>query len=110
MRAKYLDGDNTQGEREKALKLLSRDKLDCVIATNIFDEGVDVEDIGAVILAGGTKSAPALYQRSGRAMRKKEESNVAIIIDFFDHHHPKLLEHSERRYELIKGQPGFTII
>jgi superfamily II DNA or RNA helicase len=109
-RAQYLDGANTQAEREKALKLLGKDKLDVVIATNIFDEGVDVEDIGAVILAGGTKSAPALFQRSGRAMRKKEGGNTCIIVDFVDRQHHKLLEHSERRYALVKSEPGFTIL
>lgn len=107
---KYIDGSNSYAEREKALKMLAAGKLESIICTNIFDEGVDVEDISAVILAAGTKSAPALFQRTGRAVRKKEDENYAIIIDFIDKHHPKLLEHSIQRYELIKNERGFVIL
>lgn len=108
--AEYIDGRNTFTERERALKKLSSGRLDVIICTNIFDEGVDAGEIGAVVLAAGCKSAPALFQRTGRAVRRKEENNFAIIIDFIDKHHPKLLEHSMERYELIRNESGFTIV
>lgn len=108
--ARYVDGQNSYAERERALKQLEKGKLDTIITTSIFDEGIDVGEIGAVILAAGNKSAPALFQRTGRAIRRKEDENFAIIIDFIDNHHQKLLAHSLRRYELIKNEPGFTIL
>jgi superfamily II DNA or RNA helicase len=110
VRTLYVDGGNTYGEREKALKHLSSGKIDAIIATNIFDEGIDVKDISAVVLAAGTKSAPALFQRTGRAIRRKENENYAIVIDFIDQQHRKLYEHSMRRYNLIKHEKGFTIL
>jgi superfamily II DNA or RNA helicase len=109
VRVRYQDGQNSYREREKALKWLSKSG-DAIIATNIFDEGVDCRQINAVILAAGTKSAPALFQRTGRAARKKETDNYAIIIDFIDNHHRKLAEHSKRRYNLIKREKGFAIL
>lgn len=106
----YVDGSDSYAERNRALNMLSKGKIDAVICTNIFDEGVDVEDIGGVILAAGCKSAPALFQRTGRAIRKKEDDNFAIIIDFIDNHHQKLHEHSIVRYEMIKNEKGFVIV
>lgn len=111
MRAQYVDGSNTAEERERALRMLAKDKLDIIICTNIFDEGIDVGEIGAVILAAGCKSAPALFQRTGRAVRAKEEgNNFAVIIDLWDNHHPKLLEHSQKRFDLVSKERGFVII
>jgi superfamily II DNA or RNA helicase len=106
----YMDGKNSYAEREKALKLLEKGKKDVIIATNIFDEGVDVNSLSAVVLAAGTKSAPALFQRTGRAIRKKEKDNFAIVVDFIDLHHPKLMEHSARRYQMVKSEKGFVIL
>lgn len=105
----YQDGKNTTSERRKALAWLSKNS-GVLIATNIFDEGIDVSAIDAIILAAGTKSAPALFQRTGRAIRKKEHDNYAIVIDFIDKQHTKLLEHSLKRYNLIKNEKGFTIL
>lgn len=110
LQVKYLDGDSTQSERERAIKHLERGRLNVIIATNIFDEGVDADAIGAVILAAGNKSAPALFQRTGRAMRRKEDNNWCLVIDFIDRQHPKLFEHSQRRFELVKQEKGFVIL
>jgi superfamily II DNA or RNA helicase len=109
IRANYIDGSNAYNERDKALRWLEKSG-DALIVTNIFDEGVDCNAIDSVILAAGTKSAPTLFQRAGRAVRKKEKDNYAIVIDFIDRQHPKLLEHSIRRYNLIKNEKGFTLL
>ena len=106
----YQSGVNPAGERAKALKWLSRSGS-CIVCTNIFDEGIDVKDINVIINGAGCKSAPAVFQRAGRAMRKKEDDkNYAIIMDFMDKQHPRLLDHSRQRYNLIKNTKGFTIL
>jgi superfamily II DNA or RNA helicase len=112
VRTLYCDGRHSGSEREGALDALRKDRIDCIVATNIFDEGIDVHDINAIVLAAGTKSAPALFQRTGRAIRKKSEAvgNYAIIIDFIDDTHRILRDHSTLRYEMVKNEPGFTIL
>jgi superfamily II DNA or RNA helicase len=109
VKAQYIDGSNAYAEREKAIKWLQRSGQ-ALVVTNIFDEGVDCNAIDSIVLAAGTKSAPTLFQRAGRAVRRKEKDNYAIVIDFIDKQHPKLLEHSMRRYNLIKNERGFTIL
>jgi len=112
VRTLYCDGRHTGDEREGALEALRKGKVDAIVATNIFDEGIDVHDINAIVLAAGTKSAPALFQRTGRAIRKKSEEvgNYAIILDFIDDTHRILKEHSMLRYDMVKNEPGFTIL
>ncbi len=109
-RVELVTGTDDVRGRNKALKSLSTGKAEAVIATNIFDEGIDVKDVSAVILAAGTKAAPSLFQRTGRAIRKKEDRNNAVIVDFLDYQHKTLLKHSAIRYELVQSEPEFKII
>jgi superfamily II DNA or RNA helicase len=109
IRTRLVTGATIYSDRQDDINWLAHDG-DALIATNIFDEGVDAKHINSIILAAGTKSAPALFQRAGRAMRKKGEENYAIIIDFIDNQHPMLAKHSQRRYDLVKAERGFTIL
>jgi superfamily II DNA or RNA helicase len=106
----FASGKDDATVRSKILKAITKDKLDIVIATNIFDEGIDVKDISAVIMGAGTKSIPAFFQRTGRAIRKKENENNAIIIDFIDKQHGMLHSHSKQRLSIVKNEPAFQII
>ena len=106
----FLSGSTDTSTRERLLKQLDSGELSCLIATNIFDEGISINGINAIILAAGTKSAPALFQRTGRGLRTKEDGNYCIIIDFIDTQHSKLMSHSMKRYNLIKNEKGFHIL
>lgn len=110
MRVEFVAGKTAYSSRDRSLRKLAKGKLDTIICTNIFDEGIDVKEVDSVILGAGTKSAPALFQRTGRAVRKKEKDNYALILDFIDRQHPKLFQHSMRRYNLVKNEKGFTIL
>jgi len=55
-----------------------------VIATSIFDEGVDIPEFSVLILAAGGKSSIRLVQRVGRVLRKHKNKDKAIVYDFMD--------------------------
>jgi superfamily II DNA or RNA helicase len=109
-RVSLVTGADDVGSRVSALKGLSKGSIDVIVSTNIFDEGIDVADVSSVIFASGGKSPMALFQRTGRAIRKKEGRNNAIIIDFIDRQHKTLLRHSLRRQQLVRSEPGFQIV
>ncbi len=73
-------------------------KLDTLILTNIFDEGVDTPAVDAIILAAGGKSAIETLQRVGRGMRRKQDNRL-FVFDFWDHCHMYLGRHSQARQE-----------
>lgn len=80
----------------------------CLVATTIYDEGVDIHCIDAVILAGGGKSERVLIQRVGRGQRLDEEKHELIVYDFMDLFHHKSREHAQRRLAVYKAQ-GYAI-
>ena len=110
IKAKVVMGANTYAERKKALNALSKGRTDAIIATTIFDEGVDAKEIDAVVMAAGNRASVPIYQRVGRAIRKKEIDNNAVILDFIDKQHPKLYRQSAQRYHTVRNEKGFVII
>ena len=103
----YLTGQNSKQEMLDGLGLFKTEG-GIMLCTPIFGEGVNVPDVGVIILAGGGKSYIQLLQRIGRGMRTAEEKTEVIIIDFIDDTNKFLFTHSEVRYALYK-QEGFTV-
>jgi superfamily II DNA or RNA helicase len=101
----YLDSTQKTEYREKCLEKFKAGKLGCIVATSIFDEGVDVPAIRCLVLAGGGKAPIALLQRVGRALRKKSSGkNTAEIHDFIHYGNYYLLEHTWQRIEIYEGE------
>lgn len=63
-----------------------KDKMNhkIIIATSIFDEGIDIPHLETLIVAGGGKSAIKTTQRIGRVLRKCSGKKVAMVHDFKD--------------------------
>jgi superfamily II DNA or RNA helicase len=55
-----------------------------IIATSIFDEGIDIPHLKHLIIAAGGKSAIRTTQRIGRVLRRFPGKNVAMVHDFVD--------------------------
>jgi superfamily II DNA or RNA helicase len=81
----------------------------CLIATKIYDEGVDLPNMDVLVLAGGGKSQVQALQRVGRALRAAPGKDRAIIVDFLDNQHATLRSHSERRIQIYRSEPEFVI-
>jgi superfamily II DNA or RNA helicase len=109
IRVEFLQGENNQTERKKALQKLATGKIDCLIGTTIVDVGVDVPALGMVILAGGGKAEVAMRQRIGRGLRAKKAPlpNIAFIVDFQDEVNTHLRDHARARRGIIEATPGF---
>lgn len=108
VRVEFLSGSATTDEREAAMKALGDGSIKCLISTTIFDEGVDIPEIGALILAGGGKARHKVIQRIGRGLRRYEGKEYLPVFDFMDDHSAKYLEHhSWQRLQAVKNA-GFT--
>ena len=55
-----------------------------IIATSIFDEGIDIPHLKHLIIAGGGKSAIKTTQRIGRVLRNSPGKKIAMVHDFAD--------------------------
>lgn len=107
-RVDYLDGKKSSEQRMNAIKSMKNGELDVLIASKIFDQGVDIPELDALILAGSGKSTGRALQRIGRVIRKSEGKEKAIVVEFYDNA-KYLNKHSEVRMEVYESEPSFII-
>lgn len=81
-----LTGDDSQDMRLDAIDRLTNDenpdKLEYIFTVDIFNEGVDIPEINQVLLARPTESPIIFIQQLGRGLRKYENKEYVVIIDF----------------------------
>lgn len=100
----FVHGGTLDHDLEKTLRSFEAGKLPTLIATSIFDEGVDIPMISALLIASGGKSMITTIQRIGRGLRKKQEDNRLFVFDFYDRHNDYLRRHSERRIDICRKE------
>lgn len=76
-----IDGTTKKDDRELILSDLSEDKIDCVIAMKVLDEGVDVKKLTRAIFVSSSGNSKQFIQRRGRILRKAEGKKVSEIYD-----------------------------
>lgn len=108
MKCAMLNGANSKEEREQVKKDLEEHKIDCVLASKIFDIGVDIPSLSGLVIACGGKSTVKALQRVGRVIRKYPGKKFAVVVDFIDQA-PFLENHSKTRYKIYKSEDGFDV-
>ena len=108
MQVRFLQSKVDSDVRKEVLRAFKGGELDCLIATALADEGLDLPVLDAVILAGSGKSRIKAFQRIGRAIRKFPGKDKAYIIDFMDKAH-YLEKHSEERLKIYQTEEEFII-
>lgn len=85
-RTEFLCGDDSQEKREKCIERLTGDScdnyLDYIFTIDIFNEGVDIPEINQVIMLRPTESPIVFIQQLGRGLRKAENKEYVVILDF----------------------------
>jgi len=86
-RTAVLTGEDTQEQREKIIGQLtaeddSEKKIDYIFTVDIFNEGVDIPEINQVIMLRPTESPVVFIQQLGRGLRKYENKEFVVILDF----------------------------
>lgn len=80
-------------------------KAKVIIATTVFDEGLNIEGVESLVIADAGKSLRKFLQEFGRGLRKKKRgANEVRVFDFLDNHHRILAKHSLRRLEICEQE------
>ncbi|MEE0292982.1 MAG: DEAD/DEAH box helicase [Eubacterium sp.] len=97
-----LSGDDSQEKREEAIERLEMEcevdncgkpliksevtkhnqPLDYIFTVDIFNEGVDIPQVNQVIMLRPTQSAIIFVQQLGRGLRKADNKEYVVILDF----------------------------
>lgn len=111
----FLYGASKQSDREEIVKMFDSGDPFVLIASTIFDEGISIDNINHVIIAGGGASYIKTLQRLGRGTRIVRDDKGKIIkstvdiYDFLDKENPILLKHSNNRVKIYERE-GFEQI
>ena len=80
-----------------------------LIASRIYDQGISVNEIRCLIIAGGGLSYIVTLQRIGRGLRIMDDKDSVDIHDFIDNTNYILKDHSRNRKKDYKKE-GYTKI
>ncbi len=109
----YLHGSHDLAHRQRFLKKFRRGEFPVLIASTIFDEGIDIPEIDALVLASGGKSRIKTIQRLGRGLRKKATidgtGGQLPVLEFVDYGNQYLLRHSLSRLYDYRTEKGFKV-
>lgn len=90
-RTLVLSGSDSENARAAAIERLAGDEgedaLDYIISVDIFSEGVDVPEINQVIMLRPTESPIVFIQQLGRGLRKADNKDYVVILDFIGNYH-----------------------
>lgn len=79
--ARHVDGTTPTPERDDAVAALASGGIKILSNVEVFTEGFDLPAIDAVFLLRPTKSLALFLQMIGRALRKAEGKDEALIFD-----------------------------
>lgn len=80
-----------------------------LVGTSLVGEGVDLPSTDALVYARGEKAAVGLVQNAYRVATAVSGKRHAIIVDFADRHHSKLLQHAMERLRIYHAEPTFDV-
>jgi superfamily II DNA or RNA helicase/HKD family nuclease/SOS-response transcriptional repressor LexA len=72
--------------RHESMDQLRRGELDVVFSVDLFNEGVDIPDIDTVMMLRPTESKVLFLQQIGRGLRRQENKERLVIMDFIGNH------------------------
>lgn len=91
LRAVAVHSGATSAPRASSLEALGRGELDILFAVDMFNEGVDVPNIGTVLMLRPTESTILFLQQLGRGLRRLGDK-VLRVIDYIGNHRTFLIK------------------
>lgn len=107
----FVWGNTKSEQRSAAIERLERRDADVMIASVVFQEGVDIPSLESVVIASGGKSVIAALQRIGRGMRTNNGTKATFeVYDVLDVGTVMLEKHSKRRMKTYVREGYQTIV
>lgn len=112
----FVWGTDSVEERKAAVHRLVHGDCDVLVASVIFNEGIDIPALRSVVIASGGKSVIAALQRIGRGMRVQRDAAGVVIKDTFevfdisDTGNRWLKKHTRARLKAYAGEGYETVV
>ena len=101
--AEFVWQDTETEDRDAIAEGMLQKEVMCVIASPVWREGLNIPNLGGVIMAGGGKAELSTIQAVGRGLRRVPGKDQAIIVDLCDGYR-YLAEHTVERIKIYIEQ------
>jgi superfamily II DNA or RNA helicase len=103
-----LSGKDKMKLRNQAKEDIESGEIKAIIASRIFDIGLDLPCLSGLVVASSGKSSVRALQRIGRVLRPYASKKFAAVADFVDDA-PYLKSHSQARKKIYETEEGFIV-
>jgi superfamily II DNA or RNA helicase len=108
IKCEMLYGNDSLERRTEVKNMICNKEIEVILASTIFDIGMDLPILSALVLCGSGKSPVRALQRIGRVLRLYPGKTYAAVVDFFDQV-KHLKKHSNIRCEIYNSEEGFKV-
>ena len=116
--ARAVSGETRRGARDDALRALRTRQVNILFAADLFNEGLDIPSVDAVLFLRPTESSTVFLQQLGRGLRRTHDKAVLTVLDFVGFHRKEFRFDSKlraltgaRRTDLVKAvKDGFPFL
>jgi superfamily II DNA or RNA helicase/HKD family nuclease len=78
----YVTGNSSKYERSNAISRLENGEIQFIFTVDLYNEGVDIPNVNAVLFLRPTESPVVFAQQLGRGLRLHEDKDVLTVLDF----------------------------
>jgi superfamily II DNA or RNA helicase len=100
-KVEFISGESK--DRQEHIEALDAGKIDVLIATGILNEGISIRNVHMLIMASGGKALTETSQKIGRALRKMDGKEKALIIEFSDKGNKYTQSHATQRKHIYQS-------
>jgi superfamily II DNA or RNA helicase len=109
IKCEMLYGNDSLKRRTEVKDMLINKEINVILASTIFDIGLNFPLLNSLVLCGGGRSSIRITQRVGRVIRCYPGKKYVAVVDFYDQ--TKFLKkHSMIRYSVYSSEKGFKVI
>ncbi len=105
-KADYLTSDYTVNRDSIKSKLLKKE-INYLFVVDIFNEGVDIKEIGTVLFLRPTESLTIFLQQLGRGLRLADNKDCLTVLDFVGNARPEY--NFENKFRALIGKTTTTV-
>jgi superfamily II DNA or RNA helicase/HKD family nuclease len=96
-----VTGETSAKDRSDALRALRDGKIRIVFTVDLYNEGVDVPDVDALLMLRPTESPTLFLQQLGRGLRRSPGKAICTVLDFIGNHRREF--RFDRKYRALLG-------
>jgi len=109
LNVRFVYGKTPKRERQRAIQDLQAGYLDVVVASTVFNDGVDITSLRSCVMGAAGRSEIAALQRVGRSLRVEPGKSEATIYDIGDKGYFNLNDQAHDRLRAYQRE-GYQIV